>query len=154
MKSLVRHPSFNWILGVVVAYCFLLLSTTAEAAVVGSAKSKPNPDNNLQDVITLHSEQGPICPANSKRAVYFVAKTNESVEGCYVVKDKAVHLGFVDGDNGALPVEMFQWAAGTAPSSGNDKPGVGPGRDTNGTPRRQMPIIAQRGGGHTVAGWM
>jgi hypothetical protein len=154
MKSLVRHPSFNWILGVVVAYCLLILSGTAEAAVVGNTKSKPNPETGLSDTITLHSEQGPICPPNSKRAVYFVSKTNESVEGCYVVVDRVVHLGFVDGDKGSLPMEQFQWVPGQAPSSGNDKPGVGPGRDTNGTPRRQMPIIAQRGGGHTVAGWM
>jgi hypothetical protein len=154
MKSLVRHPSFNWILGVVVAYCFLLLSTTAEAAVVGSAKSKPNPDSGLSDTITLHSDQGPICPPASKRAVYWVSKTNEYVEGCYVIRDQEVHVGFVDGDRGVLPVSQFQWVPGQTPSSGNDKPRVGPGGDTNGTPRRQMPIIAQRGGGHTVAGWM
>ena len=153
MKSLVRHPSFNWILGVIVAYCLLILSSTAEAAVVGSVKSRPNPENGLQDTITLHSERGEICPIASKRAVYYISKTKESVEGCYVVKDGIVHLGFIDGDNGALPIEQFTWVPGNAPSVAPQVPGVGPGRDTNGTPKRQTPTIAQRGGAKD-AGWM
>ncbi len=152
MKALVRHPSFNWILGVVVAYCLLILSSTAEAAVVGSATSKPGPDGS--DSITLHSEKGDICPEGAKRAVYYVAKTKESIEGCYVVRDKVVHVGFVDGDSGSLSADLFTWVPGNAPSIGNDKPGVGPGRDTNGTKRPQMPIIAIRGGAKDTGNWM
>jgi hypothetical protein len=149
MKAFIRHPSLNWILVAVSLYCFLMLYTIpAEAKVVGKAEPVPG-----QDTITLHDERGEICPPNSFRAVYFISKTKETVEGCYVVKDGTVHLGFIDGDRGALPAEQFTWAPGARPSVGNDQPRVGPGGDTNGTPRPKTPIIATRGGAK-VAGWM
>jgi hypothetical protein len=155
MKQIIRHPSFNWVLYIVVAYCFLILSTTAAAAVVGSIKSPgANPDG-TRDMITLHSEKGDICPDGAKRATYYVGKTKETVEGCYVIRDGVVHMGFVDGDNGRLPQEQFTWVPGNAPSSGNDKPRVGPGGDTNGTPRPRTPIISERGGAKDAASrWM
>ncbi len=155
MKALVRHPSFNWILGVVVAYCFLLLSSTAEAAAIGSVRSKPSPEG-LQDSVTLHSEKGDICPEGAKRATYYVSKTKETIEGCYVIRDKVVYLGFLDGDTGNLPAEAFTWVPGQAPAvtpDSNNKPGVGPGRDTNGTKRPEKPIVAQRGGAKDTR-WM
>jgi hypothetical protein len=127
----------------------MLYTIPSEAAVIAKAEPVPGKDN-----ITLHSEKGDICPVNSKRAVYFVVKTGENIEGCYVVRDRLVHLGFVDGDTGALPVEQFTWAPGNQPSVGNDQPGVGPGRDTNGTPRPRAPIIMQRGGAKETGNWM
>jgi hypothetical protein len=153
MKSLVRHPSFNWILGVIVAYCLLILSDTAAAAVVGSVQSRPNPETGKSDSITLHSEQGPICPVNSRRAVYFVSKDGSTVEGCYVVVNGTVHLGFIDGDTGGLPVEQFTWVPGNRPSVAPEIPGVGPGRDTKGTPKRKSPLVMDRGGAKD-ANWM
>jgi hypothetical protein len=150
MKQLIRHPSLNWILVAVSFYCFLMLYTIpSEAKVVGKAEPVPGKDH-----ITLHSEQGPICPPSSFRAVYYVSQTKESIEGCYVVKDGMVHLGFMDGDRGSLPLDQFTWVPGSAPSMGNEQPGVGPGKDTNGTPKRRTPIIATRGGAKEAGNWM
>jgi hypothetical protein len=149
MKQLIRHPSLNWILVAVSFYCFLMLyAIPSEAAVVGKAEPVPGKDH-----ITLHDEKGDICPPGSFRAVYFVSKTNETVEGCYIVRDRMVHLGFMDGDRGSLPIEQFTWAPGKAPAISNDQPGVGPGKDTNGTPRPRTPIIATRGGAREAL-WM
>lgn len=149
MKSLIRHPSLNWILVAVSVYCFLMLySLPADAAMVGKAEPVPGKDS-----ITLHSERGEICPANSRRAVYFISSNGTSVEGCYVVRDNVVHLGFIDGDTGFLPVEAFTWVPGNRPSVSKDQPRVGPGGDTDGTKRPQLPVIATRGGAK-VAKWM
>ncbi len=161
MKAVVRHPSLRWILGAVVGYCFLILSTTADAhhrpvkltevGIVSKATSPQARPDGTRDTITLYSEQGTICPPNSKRAVYFNGATKQEIEGCYVIRDGKVHLGFVDGDNGVIPESVFVPVGGSAPQaappvSGNEKPGVGPGRDTNGTPRPVTPTEATRGG--------
>ena len=150
MRARARDRSLTWLLVAVVIWCFLLLAVTpADAKPVSRAfASGPNSDS-----ITLHDEQGEICPKDSQRATYFIFRTQETVEGCYVIREGVVHLGFIDGDRASFPVNMFK-PLGMAPQSGPGRqPGVGPGQDSNGTPQPLNPIIAQRGGAK-VARWM
>ncbi len=161
MNVWLKHPSLRWLLIGVAFYSLLIFASTAsahhrpvkytEVGVVSKATSPSARPDGSRDSITLYSEQGPICPPNSKRAVYSNGATKENIEGCYVIRDGAVHLGFVDGDNGVIPESVFVPVGGTAPQvappvTGNDKPGVGPGRDTNGTPKPPSPQVAPRGG--------
>ncbi len=157
MNVWLRSPSLRWLLMGVAFYSLFLLASTASAhhrmtpvsAVSKATSPGANPDGS-RDVVTLYSEQGSICPPNSKRATYFVGARKETIEGCYVIRDNQVHLGFVDGDSGVLPASAFIPVGGAAPQvappSGNNAPGVGPGKDTNGIPKRETPIEAVRGG--------
>ena len=67
------------------------------------------------DSIALHDDQG-TCPKDTKRAVYTVRPPhNQVINGCYVVVDDHVVMGFEDGDRGAVRVDMFKWARGKKP---------------------------------------
>jgi hypothetical protein len=79
----------------------------------------PTSKDDGSDVIRLHDTSSELCApmgAEVKRATYTMRHTVRSkpemagkvIEGCYVIRDEQVMMIFADGDQGALPLQVFK----------------------------------------------
>lgn len=82
-----------------IAMCLTLtLAGAAQAAVIAVAV-----DGALR--LELHDEAGP-CVGEARLAVFSDAQLR--VPGCWVARDGAVHVAFLDGDHASVPVRLFR----------------------------------------------
>jgi len=120
LKTFLRHDSLRWLLFVVAAYSLLILSTTAEAAVIGVLKSTETPDT-----VRVTDEDAPYCANGSKSAVYVVGNSDKAraagkvgleIKGCWGVVSGKIHMEFEDGDVFSMPHDKIEWVAGKRPA--------------------------------------
>ena len=62
--------------------------------------------------ITLHEGRGP-CLEPARAAVWASADRQAAVPGCWTAHGQAVHLIFLDGDRGVIPVAKLARVAGS-----------------------------------------
>ncbi|MGH6608993.1 MAG: hypothetical protein ACRECQ_01930 [Burkholderiaceae bacterium] len=101
-----KHTRYLW--------KFLLLGGILAANVsIAQETQEPIASATRGDRIDLFDEQGSICPAGLKRAVYAFLdphpQAGQTVEGCWRADNKRVFMAFADGDRGAVDRDMFTW---------------------------------------------
>lgn len=55
--------------------------------------------------LELHDTAGP-CVGQARHAVY--SDGRQRVPGCWVARDGAVHVVFLDGDHASVPIQLFR----------------------------------------------
>jgi len=120
LKTFLSHDSLRWLLFAVAAYSLLILSTTAEAAVIGTLKSNQTPDT-----VRITDEDVSYCVGGGKSAVYVIGNSDKAraagkvgleIKGCWGVINSEIYMEFEDGDVFSMPHDKIEWVAGKRPA--------------------------------------
>ena len=60
--------------------------------------------------LELHQHAGPC--VNGARVAIYVPRDGERIPGCWILRGTTVHVVFLDGDAGTLPIAAFKPAEG------------------------------------------